>query len=43
MLPVLGMVNEHFEKDNYLLKLIAAEMQIQPEEILDFRPDPLQF
>lgn len=36
MLPVLGMVNEHFEKDNYLLKLIAAEMQIQPEEILDF-------
>lgn len=36
MLPVLGMVNEHFEKDNYLLNLIAAEMQIQPEEILDF-------
>lgn len=36
MLPVLGMVNEKFEKDNFLLKLIAAEMQISPEEILDF-------
>lgn len=36
MLPVLAMVNEHFEKDNFLLKLIAEEMQIGPENILDF-------
>lgn len=36
MLPVLAMINEKFEKDNFLLKLIASEMQITPEEILDF-------
>ena len=36
MLPVLGMINEHFEKDNFLLRLIADEMQIAPELILDF-------
>ena len=36
MLPVLGMINGHFEKDNFLLKLIAAEMQVEPELILDF-------
>lgn len=36
MLPVLGMINEHFEKDNFLLNLIAEEMQIDPEHILDF-------
>ncbi len=36
MLPVLAMINEKFEKDNFLLKLIAAEMQIDCSEILDF-------
>lgn len=36
MLPVIGMINGHFEKDNFLLKLIAGEMQIRPEDILDF-------
>lgn len=36
MLPLLGVVNEHFEKDNYLIKLIAQELQIDPEEIIDF-------
>ncbi len=36
MLPVLGMVNEHFEKENLLYKLIAEELQIGPEDILDF-------
>lgn len=36
MLPVLGMINGHFEKDNFLLKLIAGEMQVEPELILDF-------
>ena len=36
MLPVLGMINEHFEKENFLLKLIAEEMQVSPADILDF-------
>lgn len=36
MLPVLGMINEHFEKDNFLLHLIAEEMGITSESILDF-------
>lgn len=36
MLPVLCMINEKFEKDNFLLKLIASEMQVNPEDILDF-------
>ncbi|MCC8174270.1 MAG: M18 family aminopeptidase, partial [Odoribacter sp.] len=36
MLPVLAVVNEHFEKDNFLLKLIANEMQVNEDEILDF-------
>lgn len=36
MLPVLAMINEKFEKDNFLLKLIAEEMHIPCEDILDF-------
>lgn len=36
MLPVLGMINDTFEKDNYLLGLIAEEMKVDKEEILDF-------
>ncbi len=36
MLPVLSMINEHFEKDNFLLNLIAEEMRVNPEDILDF-------
>lgn len=36
MLPVLAMINEKFEKDNFLLKLIAEEMQIDSKDILDF-------
>ena len=36
MLPVLGMINEKFEKENFLLKLIAAELSIPSEDILDF-------
>ncbi|WP_439183271.1 M18 family aminopeptidase [Carboxylicivirga taeanensis] len=36
MLPLMGIVNETFETDNYLLKLIADELKIDLEEILDF-------
>lgn len=36
MLPVLAMINEKFEKENFLLKLIASEMNVSCEEILDF-------
>ncbi|MGL4292474.1 MAG: M18 family aminopeptidase [Bacteroidales bacterium] len=36
MLPVITIVNESFEKENYLLKLIAAELGEEPENVLDF-------
>ncbi len=35
-LPLLSMVNEKFEKNNYLLKLISEKLDVAPEEILDF-------
>ena len=36
MLPVLGMINDSLEKDNLLLRLIAEEMHVAEEDILDF-------
>ena len=36
MLPVLGMINDTFEKDHFLLKLIAKEMGVEADDILDF-------
>ena len=36
MLPVIGMVNDALEKDNFLLKLLAKEMNVAEEDILDF-------
>ena len=36
MLPVIAMINDTFEKDDYLVKLIAEEMGVSPEDILDF-------
>ncbi|MEG1587037.1 MAG: M18 family aminopeptidase [Bacteroidales bacterium] len=36
MLPVLTIVNETCEKNNYLLKLVAQELNVEPEQILDF-------
>ncbi len=36
MLPLMGIVNESFEKDNYLLKLIAKELNINADKIIDF-------
>lgn len=36
MLPVIAMINGTFEKDNYLLRLVAEEINVAPEDILDF-------
>ncbi len=36
MLPILGIVTDELEKDNLLIKLIANELSVQPESILDF-------
>lgn len=36
VLPILAMVNEKFEKNNYLLKLIAEHLEIEERKILDF-------
>ena len=35
-LPLVSMVNEEFEKDNFLLRLIADELMVNVEDILDF-------
>ncbi|MCY6483239.1 M18 family aminopeptidase [Clostridium aestuarii] len=35
-LPVLELVNEKFEKDNYILKLISEELNVNSKDILDF-------
>ncbi|NMM65372.1 M18 family aminopeptidase [Clostridium sp. P21] len=36
VLPVLSMVNEKFEKGKYLIKIIAQELNVKEEDILDF-------
>lgn len=36
MLPIIGLVNDELEKENYLINLIANELKINAEEILDF-------
>ncbi|WP_430809360.1 MULTISPECIES: M18 family aminopeptidase [unclassified Carboxylicivirga] len=36
MLPLMGMINDTLEKDNYLLHQIADELKLDPSEILDF-------
>lgn len=35
-LPLVSMINDDFEKDNFLLKLIGEELEIDYKEILDF-------
>ncbi len=35
-LPLVSMVNEKFEKDNFLVKLLAEELDVDYEDILDF-------
>jgi aspartyl aminopeptidase len=36
VLPLLSLVNDNFEKGKYLLKLIAKELDVKEEDILDF-------
>lgn len=36
MLPVLAMLNDTFEKDNLLVKLLCDELKVKAEDILDF-------
>lgn len=36
MLPLVGLINEQLEKDNYMVKLLAAELNVEVEEIIDF-------
>lgn len=35
-LPLIGLINETFEKDNYLLNIIANDLNIDISDILDF-------
>ncbi|GAB6168354.1 M18 family aminopeptidase [Clostridium carnis] len=35
-LPLLGLINEKFEKDGYLVKLLADELNVKAEDILSF-------
>lgn len=36
MLPLMALVNEKLEKDNYLLNVIAKEIDVPPSDIIDF-------
>ena len=35
-LPLLSLINEKFEKENYLIKLLASELNVNEEDILGF-------
>lgn len=35
-LPLVSIINEEFEKDNYLVNIIAKELNVKPENIIDF-------
>ena len=36
MLPMLGMLSEKWNKENYFLTMLANELQVNPEDIMDF-------
>lgn len=36
MLPVIAKVNEAIEKDNFVLRIVAGELGVSPNEIIDF-------
>ncbi len=36
MLPLMGVINDTFEKENYLLKLLADQLGVNTEDIIDF-------
>lgn len=35
-LPLIGYINDELESDNFLVKLIAKELNVEPEKVLDF-------
>lgn len=36
LLPIMGLIQDSFEKENWLLKEISKELQVSQEEIVDF-------
>ena len=42
-LPLLALVTEEMEKDNFLLNLLASEMNVKVEDILDFELMPYEY
>ena len=36
MLPLVGLINKQLEKENYMIKLLASELDVEVEEIIDF-------
>ncbi len=36
MLPVLRLIEDKFQKDNYFINMIASHLKVEPKEILDF-------
>lgn len=36
MLPLMALINERLEKDNYLLNTVASEINVEPSAIIDF-------
>lgn len=36
MLPLVSLINEEFSKNNFLIKLIAKELNVEADEIIDF-------
>ncbi|KGG80049.1 aminopeptidase [Caloranaerobacter azorensis H53214] len=36
VLPILSLINDEFEKDNYLIKLLSKHLNVNYEDIIDF-------
>ncbi|MDD3225265.1 MAG: M18 family aminopeptidase [Clostridium sp.] len=36
LLPILGLINDNFEKDNFLIKFLAKDLNVEEKDILDF-------
>ncbi|SHK20249.1 aspartyl aminopeptidase [Clostridium cavendishii DSM 21758] len=42
-LPLLGLLSQKLEKENYILKLIAEELKVKEEDIIDFDLFPYEY
>lgn len=42
-LPLLSLINEELEKENYLLSIIASELSVKEDDILDFELMPYEY